>query len=189
MNRSIRSALLIVPTILLMSLLGTVWQLMFGRLMPLDIPLLLVLYLALGRESKTPSICGRPSSSRLLVSSDVVVVLVVGYLADLLAASPKGLHGLALGVVYLLARLVRHRLDFGAASGRTAVAFAASLVFSAVLLLAQSWSTDLVRISLIVPVGLHAVATAVLVSPLVRLFSSLEAKLQGNPFGSALIDQ
>ncbi|MGZ3429628.1 MAG: hypothetical protein ACXVCV_23415, partial [Polyangia bacterium] len=69
---------------------------------PSDVPtpevaLLVVLYLGLGGRGTAPA--------------HVAVALVIGYLADLFAGSPKGLESLTLGVAMVLARAASSRLD------------------------------------------------------------------------------
>lgn len=62
-----------------------------------EVALLIVLYLGLGGRGTAPA--------------HVAVALVLGYLADLFAGSPKGLQSLTLGVAMVLARAASSRLD------------------------------------------------------------------------------
>ena len=62
-----------------------------------EVALLVVLYLGLGGRGTAPG--------------SVAVALVIGYLADLFAGSPKGLESLTLGVAMMLARAASSRLD------------------------------------------------------------------------------
>ncbi len=62
-----------------------------------EVALLVVLYLGLGGRGTAPA--------------HIFVALVIGYLADLFAGSPKGLESLTLAVAMLLARAASSRLD------------------------------------------------------------------------------
>jgi rod shape-determining protein MreD len=62
-----------------------------------EVALLVVLYLGLGGRGTAPA--------------SVAVALVIGYLADLFAGSPKGLESLTLAVAMMLARAASSRLD------------------------------------------------------------------------------
>jgi len=62
-----------------------------------EVALLVVLYLGLGGRGTAPG--------------HLFVALVIGYLADLFAGSPKGLESLTLAVAMLLARAASSRLD------------------------------------------------------------------------------
>ena len=61
-----------------------------------DVPLLVVLYLGL--------------SGRGALSAHIGIALAIGYLADILGGSPKGLHSLSLGLIMLAARPLSSRL-------------------------------------------------------------------------------
>jgi len=90
-----------------------------------EIALLVVLYLGLSGRGTAPAHVG--------------VALVLGYLADLFAGSPKGLSALTLGVAMLLARAASSRLDV-ATSWHTMVIALVATVAHGLLLIATSSS-------------------------------------------------
>lgn len=137
------------------------------RLPTPEIGLLVVLYLGLG---------GRGSAS-----AHVGVALVIGYLADLSAGAPKGLHALTLALAMVIARAASSRLDVATPWHTLVIAAAAATAHSLVQLALSSTLYDgetLASLRLVLPTAL---ATA-LVAPLVfSLLRKLDRRLQPDP--------
>lgn len=85
-----------------------------------EVALLVVLYLGLGGRGTAPA--------------HVAVALVIGYLADLFAGSPKGLESLTLAVAMLLARGASSRLDVATPWHTMIIALVAALAHGVVQL-------------------------------------------------------
>jgi rod shape-determining protein MreD len=111
----------------------------------------------------------------------VTAALCIGYLADLFAGSPRGLHALTLGVVLVAARAARSRLMVHSAWQQLVVTCLAAIAHGALIVgLTSSMYGDEAAGALgLVP--RTAVATA-LVAPLVFwLLRRVEARLQRDP--------
>jgi rod shape-determining protein MreD len=95
-----------------------------------EVMLLVVLYLGLKPRGSAPQLLG--------------VALACGYLADLLAGSPKGLLSLTLGVIVLIARAASSRLMVASTWQVAAVAAAAAVGHSlAVFVLTSMYAESL----------------------------------------------
>jgi rod shape-determining protein MreD len=132
-----------------------------------EVALLVVLYLGLGGRGSAPG--------------HVAVALVIGYLADLFAGSPKGLEALALGVAMVLARAGSSRLDVATPWHTMVIALVAALAYGAFELLISSslYAGDAAAALRLVPTT--AMATA-LVAPLVfHWLSRLDRRLVPDP--------
>jgi rod shape-determining protein MreD len=133
-----------------------------------EVMLLFVLYLGLGARGGS-------------ASSQIAIALVLGYLADLFAGAPKGLHALTLAIAMLLARGASSRILITATWHTVAIAFGAGLAHS-VLLLAlstQLWNEGALSAMRIVPVT--ALATAVLAPFVFSFLRRLDQRLQPDP--------
>jgi hypothetical protein len=184
-----RTALLMLISLLSMSLLAALWRLVLPGPLLVDIPLILVVHLAFAQRREQVILGLNPGPrGRLLGASDVVVVLGVGYVADLMAASPKGLHALALGIVYLVGRLARHRVDFSSVRRRVLLTFLASLLASSAISLASWAITRSFELRTLPMIGLNALVTAAMAAPFTRLFAMLDERLVRKPFGSTLLE-
>jgi rod shape-determining protein MreD len=111
-----------------------------------EVMLLVVLYLGL--------------SGRGSVVAHVGLALVLGYLADLFAGSPNGLHALSLSVCMLLARAASARLLVTTQWHTVGVAALAALLHSLLLLLLSStmYGNQVVNALGIVPATVCATA-------------------------------
>jgi rod shape-determining protein MreD len=89
-----------------------------------EVALLVVLYLGLGGRGTAPA--------------HVAVALILGYLADLFAGSPKGLSSLTLGVAMVLARAASSRLDVATAWHTILIALGATVAHGLLLLAISS---------------------------------------------------
>jgi rod shape-determining protein MreD len=111
-----------------------------------EVMLLIVLYLGL--------------SGRGSVVAHVGLALVLGYLTDLFAASPSGLHSLSLAICMLLARAASARLLVIASWQTIGVAALGALVHSLLLLLFSSTMYGDRALSALGIVPMTVVATA-----------------------------
>lgn len=132
-----------------------------------EVALLVVLYLGLGGRGTAPA--------------HVAVALVIGYLADLFAGSPKGLESLTLGIGMILARAASSRLDVATPWHTMVIALVAALAHGLLQLAISSslYAGDASSALRLVPTT--AVATA-LVAPFVfRGLVRLDRRLAPDP--------
>jgi rod shape-determining protein MreD len=132
-----------------------------------EVALLIVLYLGLGGRGTAPMHVG--------------VALLLGYLADLFAGSPKGLQCLTLGVAMVLARAASSRLDVATPWHTMVIALFATAAHG-LLLIAISSSLYAGEPSVALRlVPTTAIATA-LVAPLAfAMLRRLDRRLQPDP--------
>lgn len=153
------------------------------RLPTPEVALLVVLYLGLGvRPPAVGGISNRASGGLTgSTPSHVGVALVIGYLADLFAGSPRGLESLTLAAAMLLARGASSRLDVTTPWHTLVIAGVAGLGHGLVLLGLSStmWGGDALAALRLVPPT--ALATA-LAGPLVfSLLARIDRRLQPDP--------
>jgi rod shape-determining protein MreD len=132
-----------------------------------EVALLVVLYLGLGGRGTAPM--------------HVAVALVIGYLADLFAGSPKGLESLTLGVAMILARAASSRLDVATPWHTMVIALAAALAHGALQLAISSslYAGDATAALRLVPT---TALTTALVAPLCfRWLHRIDRRLAPDP--------
>jgi rod shape-determining protein MreD len=132
-----------------------------------EVALLVVLYLGLGGRGTAPG--------------HVAVALVIGYLADLFAGSPKGLESLTLGIGMILARAASSRLDVATPWHTMVIALVAALAHGLLQLAISSslYAGDATSALRLVPTT--AIMTA-LVAPLVfHYLARLDRRLAPDP--------
>jgi rod shape-determining protein MreD len=132
-----------------------------------EVALLVVLYLGLGGRGTAPGQLG--------------VALVIGYLADLFAGSPKGLESLTLGVAMLLARAASSRLDVATPWHTMVIALVAALAHGLLQLAISSsmYAGDATAALRLVPTT--AVTTALVAPFAFRLLHRLDRRLAPDP--------
>ncbi|HEY2745083.1 MAG TPA: rod shape-determining protein MreD [Polyangia bacterium] len=128
-----------------------------------EVALLVVLYLGLGGRGSAPSLLG--------------LALVIGYLADLFAGSPKGLESLTLGVAMLLARAASSRLDVATPWHTMVIALVAALAHGLLQLAISSsmYGGDAVAALRLVPTT--ALTTALVAPFAFRILRRLDRRL------------
>ncbi len=132
-----------------------------------ELALLVVLYLGLGGRGTAPG--------------HLFVALVIGYLADLFAGSPKGLESFTLAIAMLLARAASSRLDVATPWHTIVIALVAAVAHGVVQLAISSslYGGDATAALRLVPTT--AITTA-LVAPLAfRWLSRLDRRLAPDP--------
>jgi rod shape-determining protein MreD len=132
-----------------------------------EVALLVVLYLGLGGRGTAPA--------------HVAVALVIGYLADLFAGSPKGLESLTLGIGMILARAASSRLDVATPWHTMVIALVAALAHGLLQLAISSslYGGDATSALRLVPTT--AITTA-LVAPFVfHYLGRLDRRLAPDP--------
>jgi rod shape-determining protein MreD len=137
------------------------------RLPTPEVALLVVLYLGLGGRGTAPTHVG--------------VALVLGYIADLFAGSPKGLQSLTLAVAMVLARAASSRLDVATPWHTMVIALVATCAHGLLLIaISSSMYAGEPSVALrLVPTT--AIATA-LVAPLAfALLRRVDRRLQPDP--------
>ncbi|HUQ02583.1 MAG TPA: rod shape-determining protein MreD [Kofleriaceae bacterium] len=132
-----------------------------------ELGLLVVLYLGL--------------TGRAGAISHVVVALVIGYLSDLFAGSPRGLHALTFGVVMIVARSASSRLMVNSRWQEIVVALFASLAHGALLVAvaAPMYSGDALSSLRLLP--MTGLATALSAPFALALFRRLDKRLAPDP--------
>ena len=137
------------------------------RLPTPEVALLVVLYLGLGGRGTAPT--------------HVAVALVLGYLVDLFAGSPKGLSSLTLGIAMVLARAASSRLDVATPWHTIVIALAATAAHGIVLIAISSslYAGDAPSALRLVPTT--AVATALLAPWAFVLLQRVDRRLTPDP--------
>ncbi|MDB4970587.1 MAG: hypothetical protein JWN44_6276 [Myxococcales bacterium] len=132
-----------------------------------EVALLVVLYLGLGGRGTAPT--------------HIAVALVLGYLADLFAGSPKGLQALTLGVGMVLARAASSRLDVATPWHTMVIALVATAAHGLLLVAISSslYQGDATSALGLVPTT--AVATALVAPFAFALLRRLDRRLQPDP--------
>jgi rod shape-determining protein MreD len=132
-----------------------------------EVALLVVLYLGLGGRGTAPA--------------HVAVALVIGYLADLFAGSPRGLESLTLGVAMVLARAASSRLDVATPWHTMVIALVAALAHGLLQLAISSslYAGDATLALRLVPA---TALTTALIAPLAfRWLIRLDRRLAPDP--------
>ena len=132
-----------------------------------EVALLVVLYLGLGGRGTAPG--------------SVAVALIIGYLADLFAGSPKGLESLTLAVAMMLARAASSRLDVATPWHTMVIALVAALAHGVLQLAISSslYAGDATAALRLVP--MTAVTTALVAPVCFRWLSRLDRRLAPDP--------
>jgi rod shape-determining protein MreD len=161
------------------TLLGPVQQLLRMDMVVFDVPLVIVLYLAMsGRGS------GLGKARFSLTGGGVewtggLVAVTLGYISDVLGGGVKGLHCFALVVVFLLAHRAARKVYLAGALPVVVVTFFASLVAS-LLGLGIRWIGDVVpTLGSLMVILAQALLTAAVSPPLLRLCRIIDARLSG----------
>lgn len=174
-----RVAVLVAVSFVLLTVLA-VFQLALGTWQAtVDVPTLVVLYRVL---TEAPRVRGaRPHGrSHLMANIDghgVILVLVLGYLNDVLAGLPKGSSSLVLGAFYLLAAAVVRWVDLRGVARRAAAGGVASLMASILGLTLRSSSGAGVDWHLAGVVLGQAVLTAAAAPIVMRLLAAVDEPL------------
>jgi rod shape-determining protein MreD len=132
-----------------------------------EVALLVVLYLGLGGRGTAPA--------------SVALALVIGYLADLFAGSPKGLESLTLAVATMPARAASSRLDVATPWHTMVIALVAAVAHGLLQLAISSslYAGDASAALRLVPT---TALTTALVAPLCfRWLSRLDRRLAPDP--------
>jgi cell shape-determining protein MreD len=166
---------------LLITVLGAVQRLAGLEMVVLDVPLIVVLYLAIAARGLG---FGRAIRSTLVSGSidwsGGIAALVLGYLADLMAGAVKGSHALTLVVIFLLSLWAARHVFLAGSLSAVVVTGVASLVASSIEVLlrwilagvAPGWPTVTV-------VASQAVICAALAPLVIRLLRLVDNKLAG----------
>lgn len=167
-------------------------QLAFGmRIAIVDVALVIVIYAALAPHTAVlvrPTGMLRLPRPSLLDPSGVVTVLLLGYLDDVLGGGPKGVYGVALGVVYLLGRALARRVYVRGVVARLVITFFASLLASLVALaLTRAAGQPASDGSIYRTIAVQAAVTALAAPPLMALLGSVDAKLCRGSFSRAAL--
>lgn len=137
------------------------------RLPTPEIGLLVVLYLGLGGRGTAPAHVG--------------VALIIGYLADLSAGAPKGLHALTLAVAMVVARAASSRLDVATPWHTLVIAGVAAVAHALVLLALSSTLYDGDTLASLRLIPAMALATAIVAPFVFGWLRKLDRRLQPDP--------
>ena len=132
-----------------------------------EVALLVVLYLGLGGRGTAPGHVG--------------VALVIGYLADLFAGSPKGLESFTLGIGMILARAASSRLDVATPWHTMVIALVASVAYGVLQLAISSslYGGDAMSALRLVPTT--AITTALVAPVVFHYLARLDRRLAPDP--------
>jgi rod shape-determining protein MreD len=132
-----------------------------------EVALLVILYLGLGGRGTAPT--------------HVAVALIIGYLADLFAGSPKGLSSLTLAIAMVLARAASSRLDVATPWHTMVIALVATAAHGLVLLAISSsmYQGDATSALRLVPTT--SIVTALVAPFAFALLQRIDRRLQPDP--------
>jgi len=180
----IRAAILVGASTLLLSVTGSaLWILGFDQV-SVDIPLIVVLYLAfcdkrrlVGRGgglavTRTGELGSTEPSAQ---PSTIAAVVLLGYVTDVFAGGVRGVHALALACTYLVARIVAGRIFLASVLAQVGVVFVGAQALLAFVLLFR-WGVGLAVVSPGVSVMLgHGLLTAAVAPLLMRVLRWADA--------------
>ena len=163
----------------LITLLGPVQRLLGLEMVTLDVPLVLVLYMALaGRGTGYSRPATRPSlfSGRIDWSGGVTGVLL-GHITDVMGGGATGIHSLAMTLVFLLTIWVSRHVYLAGNISVILVTFVASLIASMVAV-GVRWLTGVPpSLATLTLVASQAVLCAAVAPLLMKLFRFVDQKL------------
>ena len=162
-----RAIVFVVITYLVLVARATLTALLPWPAVSADLSLLIVLYLGF---------FGRGSTAAY-----VAVALVVGYLTDLVACSPRGLHALTLALFMLIARGASNRLLVANVWQTLVVTLASAIAHGALIISLTSslYGSDAASALWLVP--LTAVATCLAAPLIFPLLRRLDRKIEPDP--------
>ncbi len=128
---------LLLLAFVLLTVVGALTRVFGLELVSIDAASILVLHVALARSNRTlggADLRFHGRASKLFEPQDITLVLLIGYMADVLGGATKGLHGLALACVYLGGRVLSRRLSIRSVGSQVMIGAVASLTCSTVAL-------------------------------------------------------
>lgn len=165
---------------LLVVLMGSVQELLGMDLVVVDLPLIVVLYLvSSGRDAGRRGVVTR-APGQLGIGTDWtggLVAITLGYFADVLGGGIKGLHTLALVIVFLLARRAARHVFLTGPVSTFLIAFVAAVVAGTVAVVVRWMAGVAPSFAVLTVILAQATVTAVAAPPLLRLFGFIDAKL------------
>lgn len=160
---------------ILLCVLGPLHRLMGTEIAAIDLTLVLVVYLATKTEER-----GSLNSLRSGGAIDpavVVVVLVLGYLCDLLGGGTKGLHAFSLSAVYLTGRLLSDHLYLSGVFPQIVVTFFAAMGASVVVIILRSMAGSVPTVELMAMLAVQSLVTGLFAPPMFRLLTWMDRRL------------
>jgi hypothetical protein len=166
------------------TVLGPVQDLLHMDMVVLDVPLIIVLYLAMADRG---AVFGRLPPSRISLfrgGIDWTVGLTcfaLGYITDVLGGGWKGIHCLTFVLLFLLSRLAARHVFLAGLVSTIVVAFVASLVASLFALLVRALAGVPPGLGTIGIVGAQAATTGILAPFVMRLLRAVDQRLAREP--------
>lgn len=178
MSRLLSFALL---AFVLMTLLAPLARLLGLELVAIDVPLIFVLYTSVSDRraslSRASSLDLRARARGALDIPGVALALALGYLADVLGGSPKGVQSLSLACVYLLGRSLARRIYLEGVLPQVVFTLVGSVCASIVAVGLRWWLGAVPGLSLIPVLIGQAVLTACAAPPVMKLLRMIDAQL------------
>ena len=166
---------------LLMALLGPVQILLGMNMVVLDVPLIIVVYMAMAdRVTAYGRLISRSgiSSSRIDWSGGLTALLL-GYAADVLGGGIKGIHCLTMALVFLACRRAARHVYLAGTMSTIVVTVTASLAAS-LFGIGILWATDqrpgLGSLSV---AGIQALLNALAAPALIKILRTIDGRLLG----------
>ena len=166
---------------LLLAVLGPVQDLLGMDMVVLDVPLIIVVYMAMADQVTA---YGRLISRAGISTSRIdwsggLTALILGYMADVLGGGVKGIHCLTLVVVFLACRRAARHVYLAGTMSTIVVTVTASVAAS-LLGIAILWITDQrPGLGYLSVAGIQALLSAVVAPALIKIFRAIDGKLLG----------
>jgi hypothetical protein len=163
----------------LITLLGPIERLLGLEMVAVDVPLVMVLYMALAGRGTGYS---RPATRPNLFSGGIdwsggVTGVLLGYVTDVMGGGAKGIHSLAMALLYLLTIWVARHVYLAGNISVILVTFVASLIGSLIALTVR-WSMSVPpSLATLTLVASQAVLCAAVAPILMKLFRFIDLKL------------
>lgn len=172
-----RTLVFILLGFLLVTLMGPLQNLLGMEMVVLDVPLVVVLYLAMAGRGSGLGGKRYSFSGGSIDWTGGVVGVALGYVVDVMGGGLKGLHCLSLAVVFLLAQRAARKVYLAGRLPIMLVVLFASL-FTSLLGLGVRWFAGIPPSAGSMTVALvQALLCAAAAPPLMRLFRFVDAKI------------
>jgi hypothetical protein len=175
---------------LLITVLGSLERMIGLELAAVDVPLMVVLYMALAGRGSGYS---RPHRRSLLYGgvdwSGGMTGVALGYVTDVMGGGLKGIHALTMALVFLLTLWVSRHIYLAGNLSVIVVTFVASAITSA-LAVSIRWLTGVPpSLATIALIASQAVLCAAVAPPIMKLFRFVDSKLSRDPSERGSISQ
>ena len=175
----------------LMALLGPLQALVNMDMVVLDVPLIIVVYMAMAdRVTAYGRLISRSGISTSRIDwSGGLTALLLGYTADVLGGGIKGIHCLTLAVVFLACRRAARHVYLAGTMSTIVVTVTASMAAS-LLAIAILWLTDQrPGPGYLSVAAIQALLNAVAAPALIKILRAIDGRLLGESTGAKIRDR